>query len=86
MSGQDDKFVILDRAKAKYTALKKLMECELALPLPEPLRQAIAEYEKMGAVYNSSVFENALEKYWREITASDKIKSELEVIVNYQLD
>lgn len=85
MSWNDDKLIVLERARIKYQSLKKLIGREPALELPESLKQAIAEYENLSAVYNSSALENSLKKYWKEIPASDEIRLELEEIANYQL-
>ncbi len=82
MSGQDEKFDIIDRAERKYAALKKILQSGGNPALPKGLAAAIEKYEKMGAVSNSMEFEEALKKSWKRISVSSDLRPKLERIAN----
>ncbi len=82
MSGQDEKLDIIDRAERKYEALMRILQIAGNPQLPSGLTRAITEYEELGAIRNSMVFEEALSRYRRRINVPAELKPKFEQIAN----
>ena len=83
MSGQDEKFEIIDEAKVKYQRLQSLLKRANVNELPIALAAAIADYQKQGSISQSLDFLAALRGNYGQIDVPADLRPELERIVNW---
>lgn len=85
MSGSDDKFDLMEEARVKYERLSKLLRrsAEIKVALPLELEGVMRNFSKSGNISNSLDFMNALSGCYSQIELPEKLKPELQRIVNW---
>lgn len=90
MSGQDEKWAIIDAAKDQYRSLMALLvKVSSSDPyslLPAELEEAVRKYEKGCGVMASIDFRDALEQYWEQVKLPNKLMSKLEKIAKEEIN
>jgi len=83
MSGQDDKFGLMDEAEVQYKRLGSLLARAGNPELPADLKSAMDEFNGRGNISTSMSFSNALRKQWDKIGIADSLKPELGRIAKF---
>ncbi len=94
MSGQDDKFGALEKARRQYDRLIEVLKeanpgGDPYILLPPELSETVRAYEGLGAIYNSMNLTGKLERYWKEIylppNSKLRLRKKLKEIVDIEV-